>query len=70
MKTSWPFEVSLKKEGKRANIPKDVKKWLAFVYLEVFLAVTTSGPQTAVLLNTEEDILSDLNNFLVPRVGI
>ena len=37
---------------------------------EVFLAVTTSGPQTAVLLNTEEDILSDLNNFLVPRVGI
>ena len=70
MNTPWPFEVSLKKEGKRANIAKDVKKWLAFVYLEVFLAVTTSTAQTAVLLNTEGDILSDLNNFLVPRVGI
>ena len=70
MNTPWPFEVSLKKEGKRANIAKDVKKWLAFVYLEVFLAVTTSTAQTAVLLNTEGDILSNLNNFLVPRVGI
>ena len=38
--------------------------------LEVFLAVTTNTAQTAVLLNTEGDILSDLNSFLVPRVGI
>ena len=32
----WPLKVSLKKEGKRANIAKDVKKWLAFLYLRGF----------------------------------
>ena len=34
--TPWPLKVSLKKEGKRANIAKDVKKWLAFLYLRGF----------------------------------
>ena len=68
--TPWPLKVSLKKEGKRANIAKDVKKWLAFLYLRGFSCGNDKNGLDSGFVDTEGDILSDLNNFLVPRAAI